>query len=247
MVEHRARVVEHVERVRRVAAENTQRAQQKMKKLHDLQAVLPPFSLGDKVWVYTPKNCKGLSKKLAHNYHGPYRIVEFLSPVHCFLRAMDNRRVSSIVYVARMKRYVDPASRQYVNFPTTLTSLTCWTVTSQTIVFPAPRCPPRTPLIRYRSYSTVPTLKMMIMSVMPRNRTITLTNPMIFIPRKKLLNNDCEMVNQNTLSNGWVFPPATTHGNQQKISLTNASLRHFTRNIPELKVSMQIQGMLLIM
>ena len=117
VAEHRARVVEHVERVRRIAAENTQRAQQKMKELHGLQAVPPPFSLGDKVWVYTPKNRKGLSKKLAHNYHGPYRIVEFLSPVHCVLRAMDNRRVSTTVHVARMKRYVDPASRPIRQLP----------------------------------------------------------------------------------------------------------------------------------
>ena len=117
VAEHRARVVEHVERVRRIAAENTQRAQQKMKELHDLQAVPPPFALGDKVWVYTPKNRKGLSKKLAHNYHGPYRIVEFLSPVHCVLRAMDNRRVSTTVHVARMKRYVDPASRPIRHLP----------------------------------------------------------------------------------------------------------------------------------
>jgi len=81
-----------------------------MKELHDLQTVPPPFSLGDKVWVYTLKNRKGLSKKLAHNYHGPYRIVEFLSPVHCVLRAMDNSRVSTTVHVVRMKRCVNPAS-----------------------------------------------------------------------------------------------------------------------------------------
>ena len=85
VAEHRVRVVEHVERVRRIAAENTQRAQQKMKELHDLTASSPPFAVGDRVWVYTPKNRKGLSKKLAHNYHGPYRIVGFLSPVHCVL------------------------------------------------------------------------------------------------------------------------------------------------------------------
>ena len=111
VAEHRARIVENVERVRRIAAENTQRAQQKMKELHDLQAVPPPFSLGDKVWVYTPKNRRGLSKKIAHNYHGPYCIIEFLSPVHCVLRAMDNRRVSTTVHVARMKRYIDPTSQ----------------------------------------------------------------------------------------------------------------------------------------
>ena len=81
-----------------------------MKELHDLHADLPPFSPGEKVWVYTPKNRKGLSKKLAHNYRGPYRIVEFLSPVQCVLRPMDNRRISTTVHVSRMKRCVDPAS-----------------------------------------------------------------------------------------------------------------------------------------
>ena len=110
VAEHRALVVEHVERVWRIAAENTQHAQQKMKELHDLLAVLPPFSLGDKVWVYTPKNRKGLSKKLANNYHGPYCVVEFLSPFYCILRAMDNRHISTTVHVARMKYYLDRAS-----------------------------------------------------------------------------------------------------------------------------------------
>jgi len=76
---------------------------------HDLHAVPLLFSLGDKVWVCTPKNRKGLSKKLAYNYHGPYRIVEFFSPINCVLREMDNRCVSTTVHVARMKRYVDPA------------------------------------------------------------------------------------------------------------------------------------------
>ena len=54
---------------------------------------------------------QGVSKKLAHNYHGPYRIVAFLSPVHCILRATDNRRVSTTVHVSRLKRYIDPADR----------------------------------------------------------------------------------------------------------------------------------------
>lgn len=111
VADHRARVVEHIERFRRIAAENTQRAQQKMKELHDLTARQPTFTLGEKVWVFTPKNRRGLSKKLAHNYHGPYRIVEFLSPVHCVLRAMDNTRISTTVHVSRMKRYFDPNSR----------------------------------------------------------------------------------------------------------------------------------------
>ena len=111
IAEHRARVVEHIEIAHRIARENIQRAQQRMKDYHDRTAVPLKYTLGDRVWVYTPKNRKGLSKKLAHNYHGPYRIVKFLSPVHCILRATDNRRVSTTVHISRLKPYVDPADR----------------------------------------------------------------------------------------------------------------------------------------
>ena len=111
IAEHRARVVEHIEIAHRIAKENIQRAQQRMKDNHDKHAVPLKYKLGDRVWVYTPKNRKGLSKKLAHNFHGPYRIVQFLSPVHCILRATDNRRISTTVHISRMKPYVDPASR----------------------------------------------------------------------------------------------------------------------------------------
>ena len=111
VAEHRERVVEHIEMARRISAQNIQRAQQRMKDLHDRYAEPTQFQLGDRVWVFCPKNRKGVSKKLAHNYHGPYRIVEFLSPVHCILRATDNHRVSTTVHVSRLKRYIDPADR----------------------------------------------------------------------------------------------------------------------------------------
>ena len=111
IAEHRARVVENIEIAHRIAKENIQRAQQRMKDYHDVHAVPIRHQIGDSVWVYTPRNRKGLSKKLAHNRHGPYKIVEFLSPVHCILRATDSRRVSTTVHVSRLKRYVSPDSR----------------------------------------------------------------------------------------------------------------------------------------
>ena len=104
-------VVENIEIAHRIAKENIQCAQQRMKDYHDVHAFPIRHRIGDSVWVYTPCNRKGLSKKLAHNWHGPYKIVEFLSPVHCILRATDNRRVSTTVHVSRLKRYVSPDSR----------------------------------------------------------------------------------------------------------------------------------------
>ena len=63
--DHRARVVENIEIAQRIAKENIPRAQQRMKDYHDLHAVPVRFQVGDSVWVYTPCNSKGLSKKLA--------------------------------------------------------------------------------------------------------------------------------------------------------------------------------------
>ena len=109
IAEHRARVIENIEIAHREAKENTQRAQLRMKDY--LQSVPVKFQVGGSVWVYTPRNRKGLSKKLAHNWHGPFKIVQFLSPVHCILRAVDNHRVSTTVHVSRLNRFVSPDTR----------------------------------------------------------------------------------------------------------------------------------------
>ena len=40
-----------------------------------------------------------------------YRIVKFLSPVHCILQASDNRSISTTGHVTRLKPYVSPDTR----------------------------------------------------------------------------------------------------------------------------------------
>ena len=71
ITEHRARIVQTLEEAHAIARENIQRAQQKMKEIYDRSARDPKFMIGDKVWVYTPKTKKGLSRKLMHHWHGP--------------------------------------------------------------------------------------------------------------------------------------------------------------------------------
>ena len=111
VAEHRARIVQNLEHAQHLISANTQLAQQKMKEQYDRTSKPVPFDIGCKVWVYTPKSKKGLSKKLMHNYHGPYRIVARLSPVHFRLRTMDNRPVAVPVHANRMKPYFDPNDR----------------------------------------------------------------------------------------------------------------------------------------
>ena len=81
VLDHRKRIVEKVALAQNLARENIQRSQQKMKEHYDRNASQPLFEIGQRVWVYTPKTKKGLSKKLLYNWFGPYRIVEQSSPV----------------------------------------------------------------------------------------------------------------------------------------------------------------------
>ena len=90
-----------------------------MKEQYDRTSKPVPFDIGCKVWVYTPKSKKGHSKKLMHNYHGPYRIVALLSPVHFCLRTMDNRPVAVPVHANCTKPYFD-LNDQPINPPSDL-------------------------------------------------------------------------------------------------------------------------------
>ena len=77
-LDYRRRVVEKVELAQNLARENLQRAQQKMKDYYDQKTKEAVFEVEQRVWVYTPRTRKGLSKELMHNWLGPYRIVEKL-------------------------------------------------------------------------------------------------------------------------------------------------------------------------
>lgn len=109
--EHRKRIVQQVEDAQTLARQNIQKAQQKMKALYDRNSRPAIYDVGDRVWVYTPKPRKGLSKKLRHLWFGPYRVVKKLSPVHFELKTCDNRTVSTTVHANRLKPFVDPDSR----------------------------------------------------------------------------------------------------------------------------------------
>ena len=107
----RKRVVQRVELAQNLARENLQRAQQKMKDYYDQKTKEPVFEVGQRVWVYTPRTRKGLSKKLMHNWLGPYRIVEKLSPVHFKLRTIAKKKVPFSCHANRIKPFVDPNLR----------------------------------------------------------------------------------------------------------------------------------------
>ena len=98
IAEHRARIVSQLEEAQRLAKQNTERTQQQMKGHYALEAAPAQYQIGQRVWVFTLKTRKGLSKKLLHHWHGPHRIMKQLSPVNFELRNSANRLVATPVH-----------------------------------------------------------------------------------------------------------------------------------------------------
>ncbi|POM78897.1 Reverse transcriptase [Phytophthora palmivora] len=62
------------------------------------------FAAGDAVWLYIPKVQPGLSRKLAHMWHGPFRIQEIHDDFRVKLRVENTGyRVNPWVHVIRLK------------------------------------------------------------------------------------------------------------------------------------------------
>ena len=78
--EHRAKVVQTVEEAQKIARDNIQLAQQKMKVQYDKKSCVREYEIGDKVWLFSPQIKQGLSKKLSHRWDGPFRVTARKGP-----------------------------------------------------------------------------------------------------------------------------------------------------------------------
>ena len=109
--EHRARIVSQLETAQSTTRSNTARTQQLMKLQYDKNSADPQFEIGQRVWIYTPRAKRGLSKELLSKWNGPFRICRKFSPVHHQVRTCDNRLVATTVRANRLKHFYNPADR----------------------------------------------------------------------------------------------------------------------------------------
>ena len=72
---HRDRLVDNLRTAQNLIKDNITRTQLALHNKVPIEQN-PTFVPGDKVLVFTPKTIKGLSSKLLHKWHGPYRIRE---------------------------------------------------------------------------------------------------------------------------------------------------------------------------
>ena len=76
-----------------------------MKLYYDQHAKDHPFKVGRKVWIYNPAVKPGLSKKLCSLWHGPFRLVDQVTPVSFKVCNLQGKPQKGSVHVNRMKQY----------------------------------------------------------------------------------------------------------------------------------------------
>ena len=127
-----------MELAQNLVRENIQRSQQNMKEYYDCNASQPPCEIGQRVWVYTPRTKKGLSKKLLRNWFGPYRIVEQSSPVRYRLRSKRNKKVTFAVHA---QTFLQTLSNLASHITITATRELQWKITRVRKFVRVARCP----------------------------------------------------------------------------------------------------------
>ena len=107
--DHWAKIVQHIEEAHRLAKENIQCAQQKMKEYYDHDSSPVTYEIGQSVWVYMPKKgpFQETHAQLAQPIHSrcPHLIVNFV------FNAANNSRISTTMHVSCLKSYVDPSTQ----------------------------------------------------------------------------------------------------------------------------------------
>ena len=96
--------ISDLETSREIAQEISQKKRIQYAKSFNKRAQAADFKVGDLVFMYIPKNRKGFSKSLSHNWHGPYVVVKAEGQLHYRLRDYSTNNLVSIpVHAQRLK------------------------------------------------------------------------------------------------------------------------------------------------
>ena len=82
-----------------------------MKLYYNQHAKDHSFRVGHKVWIYDPAVKPGLSKKLCCLWHGPFCLIEKITPVSFKVANLQGKLQKDSIHVNRMKQcftYDDP-------------------------------------------------------------------------------------------------------------------------------------------
>ncbi|CAG2252792.1 unnamed protein product [Mytilus edulis] len=107
------RILQNLERTRKIASENIEVAQERNKRQYDKTAQEPEFRPTQRVWLYCTKVPVGKAPKLHRKWVGPYYITLVNRSNHTYRirNCANNKEVKSLVTAHRLKPYYDPNTR----------------------------------------------------------------------------------------------------------------------------------------
>ncbi|KAI8500155.1 hypothetical protein Bbelb_217210 [Branchiostoma belcheri] len=82
----------------KMVQENTQQQQRRQKELFDQKTYGKPYEIGDTVFVLNKQVGKGLARKLARKYDGPFEVVRRIGDLTYEVRNMRGRRQQKVVH-----------------------------------------------------------------------------------------------------------------------------------------------------
>ncbi|GBN51714.1 hypothetical protein AVEN_152018-1 [Araneus ventricosus] len=93
-----------LESVQASAGEQVELSRERMKIRYDSSATDHHFTEGDLVWMYNPKQRRGLSPKLQQNWEGPYTVVKKLNDVVYRVHRSPNAK-PKVIHINRLAPY----------------------------------------------------------------------------------------------------------------------------------------------
>lgn len=98
-------VSKYLAKMHEVAKLSIENTQQRYTKYYNKKHREVAFNVGDEVLLYAPKAKKGKTKKFLHLWHGPYRIIDQLSPVVYKIESRQGKTVIKTAHVSHLKKY----------------------------------------------------------------------------------------------------------------------------------------------
>ncbi|XP_053213836.1 uncharacterized protein LOC128397176 [Panonychus citri] len=98
-------LTEHLHNIRKIAQDNLKNSQYRGKVFYDQNRLDKRLTVGTKVLVFTPQRKVGKSDKLMHNWLGPYKIIEVMSPLVYKVEHTLKENKIEIVNISRLKIY----------------------------------------------------------------------------------------------------------------------------------------------
>lgn len=97
-------IVRCLNAAREIARDNSRLAHEVQKRQYDKLHSDTQFKVLDSVWLYVPMPPTTVNRKFYRSWHGPYRIIEKISPVNYRLIDRFGVPLKSLVHVQRLKK-----------------------------------------------------------------------------------------------------------------------------------------------